>query len=205
MRKLLVLGLLAGLSFPVFAQVDALALYFQKQYEASAEACKKELLANPGRMDSYAVLGWSLLELGLYQEANDYAQKGLTYNRDDVRIVQILGEALFYLGKPVESLKYLEEYASLSPTGERIGRTYFTMGQIFIQLNEFQHADIALSTAVFFIPNKAAWWSRLAFAKEMGGDLRGAISAYDQALRLYPGFTEATVGKQRAVSKLPQG
>ena len=170
---------------------DALLLYNQGRYDESAKVCIQELEEMPKNMDSYVVLGWSLLKLSRYQEALDYMQKAFTISRYDARVIEAAGEAYYYLGKNAEALKYFEEYASLAPTGPRIADVYYLMGETYIRLAEYNRADISLTTAVYHSPNSSAWWARLGYAREMAGDYLYASEAYDKALLLRPSLPEA--------------
>ena len=153
-------------------------------------------------MNSYTVLGWSLIALRRYQEALNYARQGLDISRYDHRVVEIAGEAHFYLGNNLEALKFFEEYTVLAPTGDRIGMVYYFMGETFIRIGEYNHADIALSTAVYHSPNIARWWARLGYAREMAEDFQFSLEAYDQALKLNPSLSDALRGKERAAEKM---
>jgi tetratricopeptide (TPR) repeat protein len=181
---------------------DALAMYRQGEYEKAISVCLNELEASPRNMNSFTVLGWSLIALKRYQDALDYGMQGLDISRYDHRVVEIVAEANFYLGNNLESLKYFEEYTVLAPTGDRIGIVYFFMGEIFIRIGEYSHADIAFSTAVYHRPNIARWWARLGYAREMAEDFIFAMEAYDQALKLNPSLSDALRGKERAAAKM---
>ena len=74
---------------------------------------------------------------------------------------------------------------------------YYYMGEIFIRQGKFSHADIALTTAVHFIPGNAAWWVRLAYTRENAGDLVSAVAAYERALSLNSQLTDAQRGLDR--------
>ena len=176
---------------------DALELYRSGDFEAAIDTTRAELQEMPARLDAHAVLGWSLLKLRRYQEALESAQKAVTVSRYDPRIIEIAGESLYYLGRRQESLKYLEEYAAIAPTGGRIDTVYYLMGEIYIQQGRFADADIALSTAVYHSPNIADWWSRLGYAREKAGDATFALEAYNKALALNPNLAEAQRGKAR--------
>ena len=76
----------------------------------------------------------------------------------------------------------------IAPTGDRIDMVYYYMGEIFIRLGEFNHADISISTALYHNPNIARWWSRLGYAREMASDYTYALDAYRKALRLNATF-----------------
>jgi len=96
-----------------------------------------------------------------------------------------------------EALQYFQEYASLAPEGQRIDAVYYFMGEIFIRQGKFRHADIALSTAVYWVPGNASWWVRLAYTRENAGDLSSAIEAYERALSLNPQLNDAQRGLDR--------
>ncbi len=194
---LLILFFSAGAA--LFGQVkpDALVLYNQGKYSEAVKICRNELASMPKNMDSYSVLTWSLLKMGKYEEALTEAKKALKISRYDARIIEVLGEAYFHLGKNTEALKWFEEYAVLAPSGTRIDVAYYYMGEIFIRLSEYNHADTAFTTAVHYSPHIARWWSRLGYAREMAGDYRYAIEAYRKALQLKPSLADAKRGLDR--------
>ena len=184
---------------------DALELYRTGRYSEAIKVCQAELKEMPNRMDSYTVMGWSLIAMKKYKEALSVAMKGLKISRYDNRVVEIAGEALFYLGRTKEALQYFEKYAALAPTGARIEKVYYFMGECFILLKQYNNADIAFSTALYLLPNIASWWARLGYAREMAGDYKWSLDAYDKALKLNPGLTEAITGKSRVKRKLQGG
>jgi len=183
-------------------QPDALELYRQGRFAEAAQICLQELEQRgpdqtKRRMDSYTVLGWSYLRLGEYEQALEKALEARQEVRYDVRIIEIQAESLYYLGRNTEALALFEEYVSLSPTGERIDLVYYFMGEIFLRLAEYRHADIAFSTALYHSPQSARWWARLGYAREQLEDSDGAENAYGRALELQPSLEEAQVGLER--------
>ena len=72
MKYLLISLTLLFVILPVFSQEkpDALELYRQGKYAEAAKVCREELKEMPNRMDSYTVLGWSLIGLKKYDEAS---------------------------------------------------------------------------------------------------------------------------------------
>ena len=199
MRSLALALLVALAGAPAWAQdkPDALAMYNAGDFRGAVQVCLEELKAMPYNGDSFTVLGWSLLRLGEYQQALEQAQLGLSRLPSDARITQIAGEALFYLGRVEEALRFLEEYANLAPTGGRIERVYSLMGECYIQLKEFNNADIAFSMALHLKENDDSWWARLGYAREMARDYRWSLDAYANALRLNPANQDAQRGKKR--------
>ena len=183
---------------------DALASYNEGDFETAVQICLEELEIEPRSRDSYSVLCWSLIALRRYEEAREYATEAYSFAPNDPRIVEILGEANFYLGNNLEALRYFELYAAIAETGSRIDRVYYFMGEIFIRLEEYHHADIAFSTAVYHSPNVSAWWGRLGYAREMAADYIHALEAYDRALSLNPNLLDANRGRSRVQTELDQ-
>jgi tetratricopeptide (TPR) repeat protein len=193
------------LSGPVFAQTrpDALREYRNGNFEQAVGICKNEIGANPANMDSHVVICWSLIGLERYAEARGYAEAGRGISRYDPRITEILGEIAYYEGRNNEALQFFQEYVTLNPEGQRIDMVYYFIGEIYIRLGRFRHADIALSTAVHWVPGNAAWWIRLAYARENAGnlgdlgDLAAAAAAYEKALSLNSRLADARRGLDR--------
>ena len=183
---------------------DALQEYRNGNFERSIEICRNEIAINPRNIESHVVICWSLIRLGRYSEAMTYALAGRNISRYDVRIAEILGEICYYQGQNNEALQYFQEYINLAPEGARIDTVYYFLGEVYIRLGRFRHADIALSTAVHWVPGNASWWTRLAYARENAGDLREAINAYERALSLNSQLPDARRGLERVRQALAQ-
>ncbi|MCL2230494.1 MAG: tetratricopeptide repeat protein [Treponema sp.] len=199
-KTFLISGFLFFLSLGVYAQgrpPDALAEYRVGNFERSVQICREEIAENPGNLEAHVVICWSLIRLNRFDEALRYARAGRAIHRFDVRITQILGEIHYYQGRNEEALQFFQEYASSAPEGARIDQVYYFMGEVFIRQGRFRHADIALSTAVHWVPGNAAWWVRLAYTRESAGDLSSAIEAYERALSLNSQLADAQRGIER--------
>ena len=188
----------------VFGQMkpDALAEYRMGNYERAVQICQDEIATNAGNMDSYVVICWSLLRLGRYSDALRYARIARGLNRYDARVAEILGEIYYFQGNNNEALQYFQDYVNLSPGGQRVETVYYYIGEIYIRMGKYRHADIALSTAVHWVPGNASWWTRLAFARENAGDLTEAVAAYERALALNSQLPDARRGLERARQSL---
>jgi predicted Zn-dependent protease len=183
----------------IFAQTrpDAVLEYRNGNYERAISICRNEISTNPRNIESYVVMCWSLIRLNRYEEANTYAQDGWNISRYDPRLVEILGEVNYFQGSNREALQYFQDYINLAPEGQRIEVVYYYIGEIYIRLGRFRHADIALSTAVHQVPENALWWTRLAYARENAGDLTEAAAAYERALSLNSQLSDARRGLDR--------
>lgn len=206
-RKLVFAALLcfaAARAFSQSAKPDALKLYREGSYKEAVAVCESEIAANPSNMDSYAVLCWSLVGNKQYREAEQRASDARKINSYDIRLIEVLGEAKYYLGKNNEALAMFQRYvANSSETAARLGTAYYYMGEIYIRQARYEHADISFSAAVRFEPSYSAhWWTRLGYAREMTGDWKNAIAAYDKALALNASHYDAVRGKSRCQGHL---
>ena len=185
------------------ARQDALVLYHNGRYKESIEVCEEELRENPNRIDSYVVMCWSLVKNRQYAEAEERATQGLRISPYDLRLIEILGEAKYYLGKNSGAMEQFQRYVAGAPdSGARVGMAYYFMGEIFIRQARYQHADIALSSAVKKEPLMDSWWVRLGYAREMAENYREAAAAYDEALKLNSASVDAYRGRERVSAKL---
>ena len=191
--------LFLALAGNIFCQTrpDALVEYRNQNYERAVAICLSEIAENPNNVESHVVISWSLVSLGRFRDAMVYANAGRRLSRYDPRIIQIQGEIHFFEGRNVEALQLLQEYINLAPEGQRIDRVYYLIGEIYIRLGRFRHADIALTTALQWVPGNADWWTRLAYARENIGDLSEAAAAYNQALALNSQLVDARYGLDR--------
>lgn len=182
---------------------DALVLYHNGKYRESIQVCEEELNENPNRVDSYVVMCWALVKNKQYAEAEQRANDGLVVSPYDLRLIEVLGEARYYLGKNNSAMEQFQRYVASAPeSGSRVGTAYYFMGEIFIKQARYQHADIALSSAVKKEPLLDNWWVRLGYAREMAGNYMESVNAYDEALRLNPSSIDASRGRERASAKL---
>lgn len=190
----------------IFAQTvkqDALVLYHNGKYREAVLVCEEELKSNPNRIESYVVMCWALVKNKQYAEAEQRATQALEISPYDLRIIEILGEAKYYLGKNTGSMEQLQKYVASAPeSGARVGSAYYYMGEIFIRQARYQHADIALSAAVKKEPLLDSWWTRLGYTREMAGNYYEAMTAYDEALKLNSSSIDASRGRERVSAKL---
>ncbi len=207
-KNFILLNLLFSFCFliPLAAQTekpDALKLYRANKYKEAIVVCENELSLNPNNMDSYSVLCWSLLSNKQYQEAEQRAAEAHKINSYDIRIIEALGEAKYYLNKYNEALNMFQRYvANANEDAARMGRVYFLMGEIYVNQSKFEHADISYSMAVKIEPLMDFWWTRLGWARESLKNYKSAIEAYDNALKLNPSQYDANRGKARCSEKL---
>jgi tetratricopeptide (TPR) repeat protein len=166
-------------------------------YDEAVRICNNEISRNLATRDSYAVLAWTLQRQKKYADVIIWGERGLRLYADDYRIVETMGEAYFYLDDYESSLSLMQRYVNTLPQGERASVAYFFIGEIYRLQGKYRHADIAITTAVRLEPGVALWWYRLGTVRESAGDRAPAAAAYEQALRLNPGYQQALDGLSR--------
>jgi tetratricopeptide (TPR) repeat protein len=200
------------------AKLDALLIYRQgrdletagKQAEAQAKfaqavsICDQELSAEPKRMEAFVVKCWSLFRLGSHADVIATGQAGMKI-AFDARISEVMGESYYFLGQMDNCIKFLQKYIEAAgETGDRGPTAYFFMGEAFLRLKKYSHADIAYSTAVLREPSMPRWWYRLGNACEALGEWKRALDAYNKAISLSPAYAEAIAAQARAKAKAGQ-
>ncbi len=184
-------------------KADALALYRAGKYAESEAVCIQELQVNPRNIDSYVVLCWSLVKDKKYADAETYALEGRKYDASDIRLIEILGEARYYMGKNASALELFQLYIASGKTNSpRLGNAYYFMGEIYILQKKYLHADISLSAAVRTEPTVSRWWSRCGYAREMAGYYQSSYEAYEKSLALDANLLDAQRGKNRVARRL---
>ncbi len=185
------------------AKPDALVLYNTGRYAEAIAACEVEISENPNNVESYVVMCWSLVKNGQNSEAENWATRARDLSPYDHRVVEILGESKYFLGKNEEALDLFQEYVSLvGENGGRIGDVYYYMGEIYIRLEQYNHADISFSKAVRNEPLYDHWWTRLGYAREMAKNYTLSLEAYEQALVLNSTRDDARRGYNRIIELL---
>ena len=166
-------------------------------YNEAIRICQNEVSRNAATRETYTVITWALRRQNRYADVIIWGERGLRLYYDEFRIVETMGEAYFYIGDYSRSLSFMQRYANAVPQGERTSVAYFFIGEIFRLTEKYRHADIAYTTAVRLDSNVALWWYRLATVRESAGDRGPAIEAYQQALRIDPGYRQANEGLVR--------
>ncbi|HEY9053804.1 MAG TPA: tetratricopeptide repeat protein [Rectinemataceae bacterium] len=173
----------------------------QKAFAASLEAVQAILKAEPSRKDVVYLLCWNLFRLGRHKDVVAAAEKTLA-SGPDYRISETMAESLYFLGRTEEALAQFSVYVHAAPQGdERYSSAYYYIGECYMRLKKFEHADIAFSTAVALEKGMYYWWYRLGSVQEILTQYRRAYASFGKALELNPGFKFAQEGRARVKAK----
>ena len=185
----------------IFAQdkPDALVLYKNGRYAEAIAVCEAEIKENPNNLNSYVVITWALLASGQYEKTYDMTIDGRKIAQTDPRLIATQAEACFHLGKNSEALKLFQDYISYAPNGVRIPSSYYFMGEIYLRMGKYRHADISFSVAVTLDSFNSLWWVRLGYAREQTKEYSYSLEAYNKALSLNKNLIDAQKGRERVL------
>jgi len=173
----------------------------KKVFASSLSTVEKALQSDPSNLDLVSLQCWNLFRLERHKEVVAIAQKVLQ-SAKDFRIMETLAESLYFLDRSEEALQYFANYVELAPpTDDRMSSAYYYVGECYMRLKKYEHADIAFSTAVSMEKNMYYWWYRLGAVKELLSQYKRAYESYGRALELNAGFTPAKEGRTRVKAK----
>jgi tetratricopeptide (TPR) repeat protein len=176
----------------------------QAKYAQSISVCDREIQADPKRLEAYVVKCWSLFRLNKHAEVISSGQAGMRISFDP-RISEVMGESYYFLGQMDNSIKSLQRYLDAAgDSGDRGPTALFFMGEAYLRLKKYSHADIAYSAAISREPNMPRWWFRLGNACESLGEWKRALDAYNKAVALNPSYQEAIAAQARVKPKVGQ-
>ncbi|MDR0910627.1 MAG: tetratricopeptide repeat protein [Spirochaetaceae bacterium] len=165
-----------------------------RYYNEAIRLATDEITRGVANIDTYAALTQTYNRLGQiqpqrYSDVITYGTQGLRL-RNDWRIVEIMGEAYFYLNNYTASLNSLQRYVNALPQGERASVAYFFIGEIYRLQEKFRKADIAYTTALQLESSSPLWWYRLGSVREALNENQAAIEAYNEVIRRDPSFRD---------------
>jgi tetratricopeptide (TPR) repeat protein len=166
-------------------------------YNEAIRISLDEVSRNVATRETYVALTYTMQRQRRYADVISWGDRGFRAYPNEYRLLEIMGEAFFYLDNYERSLSFMQRYTNAQPEGDRVSVAFFFIGEIFRLTERFLHADIAYTAAVRFEPGVALWWYRLATVRERAGDRAPAIEAYQRALRLNPNYNEARAGLAR--------
>ena len=192
---------LLSLTLAVFAHTKDEALTFQRagKHQEAIAICLALLKTEPRKLELYVALAHSLIATQQYQEAIQWVKKGRALSQYDPRLIESQAIALYQLGHNQESLYLFEDYIAYIPNGVKLAEVYYYIGEIYLRMGKYRHADIAFSTAVQLQGLNNVWWTRLGYSREQAQEYQSALEAYSAALKLNKNAKDAQKGYERVL------
>ena len=178
------------------------SLYREGRYKEAIEECEKEIVSNENNIDSYTTLTLVYMAMKDYAKAYNASQRGRKVQQYHPRLIEMQAVACYHLGRNIESLNLLQTYLSYTSQEKDVSEIYYYMGEIYLRLSQYNHADIALSTAVSIRPSEVSWWTRLGYVREKSKTYKYSLEAYNKALSFDNNYFDALEGRKRVLSAL---
>ena len=169
-------------------------------YNEAIRISQDEIARNAATRDTYTVMTWAMRRQNKHSDVLFWGERGLGLFADEYRIIETMGQSLFYLGDYARSLSYMQRYLGSVPNGGSASMAFFFIGEIHRLRSRFRHADIAYSMAVRLEPALPLWWFRLGSVREAAGDFSHAQEAYERAIAINPNYQEANTALARSRS-----
>lgn len=176
--------------------------YHEGKYNEAIVECEKEIASNENNIDSYITLTCSYIAIKDYAKAYNATQRGRRVQQYHPRLIEMQAISCYHLGRNIESLNLLQTYLSYTSQEKDVSEIYYYMGEIYLRLSQYHHADIALSTAVSIRPSEVSWWTRLGYVREKSKTYKYSLEAYQKALSFDSNCFDALEGKKRVLSTL---
>jgi len=167
-------------------------------YNEAIRISQDEIARNAATADTYTVMTWAMRRQNRHAEVLSWGEQGLRLFPNEHRLIETMGQSLFFMGDHNRSLSYMQRYVNFVPVGGRSSIAYFFIGEIYRIRQQFHNADIAYTTAVNLQPGLPLWWFRLGSVREAVGDFAHAIEAYERAITLNPNHQGANEGLARS-------
>ena len=188
MNILLLFFLGMVLLFPLYSQQSPVespyALYKQGRHREAINAALLLIEADKSNISAFVVASISYIGLGQWVNALQIAKEGYKYAPNDLRLIEAISESLYSLKQDKEAFKYLSEYLHKAPNGDAVDWIYYYIAQIYLRLDKFFKADIAMAAAISYRPNNVDWLLKFALIKEKKNEIDEALILYRKVLQL---------------------
>jgi Flp pilus assembly protein TadD len=145
------------------------------QYDQAAEAFKRSLTIDPGKLQSYMNLGLSYANLGKFQEAAEMFTRALKVKPDQPQALAMLGVVHAKMGRYAEAVDDLKRSSTLEP---RDPGTFYHLARTYGKMDRKQEAMEAVKEAIRLEPKYPE-------AHGFLGDLYSGMKMYSEAVRAF--------------------
>ncbi len=170
-------------------QMNGYDYYIRGDYNRSVQALLQEKQQFPDRPNIYVILAWDYRELKKYNDMENISIEGLKIAPSDIRIVRNLAEAYFYQNKFQLALDKFSNYIQIrSIQNDNYNSSlYYYMGVCHYELGNYNRADIALSTSLYYQRGHYPSLISIAMTKEKLNEIESSLQYYNLALTARPG------------------
>lgn len=168
--------------------VQALLAFTGGKNAEAKESLQKILRAAPNHMPSLLLSGAVELNLGAYQQSEQYLRGYLANNENNVYARKLLAQVLLKTNQPAEAAAVL---APALKTASSDPQLLALTGQSYLQTRDFAKASSYLEQASTLAPSAASIHTSLGLSKLGQGDVGNAVSQLEKATALDPKSLDA--------------
>ena len=168
--------------------VQALLHFTGGKNAEAKEALQKILRVAPNHMPSLLLSGAVELNLGAYQQAEQYLRGYLGSNENNVYARKLLAQVLLKTNQPAEAAAVLAPALKTASTDPQL---LALTGQSYLQARDFAKATAYLEQASALAPTAASIHTSLGLSKLGQGDVGNAVTQLERAASLDPKSLEA--------------
>lgn len=148
-------------------------------YAKAIEICRAELRLDNRNFNSWFFLTRSLLQSGQYALTRTECSRALAYFPTNAALHEIMGAAAYYQGAYADALEALSFGIANGPDSTfRRTITWYQVGMIYLQQEQYHQAVSAFNEAVRLNPTNMDWLERSAFANQKAGLQDVALKQY---------------------------
>ncbi len=168
------------------------------QREAALRAYRQVLERDPVDIPALLKLAWQDYGVANLPAAEDRIARAMSRNSFDPSVHYAAG--VIYRASGRLTLAQDALWASIQ-YGGALAPAYAQLGEISIQLRNYDEAAKLLRQAVNYSPEDALAWADLAEAERLSGDNGEAVKAGRRASEMMPLFAQGVIAEQRATSR----
>jgi tetratricopeptide (TPR) repeat protein len=160
----------------------------QGRWPDAADQFERVLAMEPRHVDARRLLATALFSAGLYDRAAAHYQVYLTARADDVDALTNFGIALVAAGRNDEAVLQFDRAVALDPEN---GRSRRNLANALVDAKRYDEAAVHAARAVSLRSDDPAALDLLGRVLAYQGKLAEAVSAFERALEVDPGYQEA--------------
>ncbi len=160
----------------------------QRDYVNALSVLEPLLKTAPNDPQALALLASANLGRGRGQQAARYLERALELGGESPEIQATLGLSLLRTGQSDVGMKHLEAAFAKDPNQDKAGAA---LALLYIRRGDPKRAVAIAEQMAQRFPSNLSVLNLVGVARAAAGDMRGARSAYEQAIRTDPSFTAA--------------
>jgi len=171
----------------------------QGQVELAMQRYTQVLRTNPENADALYYVAVVACQEGQYKEGADLARRAISFGRNDARVFNLLGQALYRMGERLEAVKNFDRAIEIDAN---FADAHGNRANILADVGLPEEALKAFDRALALNPGSAADWISRGAVLQSLGRLDEAIASYDKALLCQPNFPEAYANRGNALKEM---